>query len=327
MPQPSIAYAVGRVRTLAKKPLAGAQLERLLAASSYQEALHILSEMGWTDLEDKGVEAVSVSLLEKTCKLIRDISPEPELTNSFMLRHDAQNLKALFKARILDVSPEALSNCGTLPVSLLSHAVAERAYARLPKPFARAMDELEKLTAMRVNPMMIDVRIDQALFELVDQNMVKVKSKAAREYFRAKADFVNTLTYLRMRETTDMGDISLETLMVPGGRLGKWDWRRLAESPERLPYLLNRYGSGVQNALIKAMADAKALPSLEKAADDYLLDLFRPYRNEPFSIEVLVGHLLALERETAAVRLILAGKLNGFEPELIKERLREAYVR
>ena len=175
MPQPSIAYAVGRVRTLAKKPLAGAQLERLLAASSYQEALHILSEMGWTDLEDKGVEAVSVSLLEKTCKLIRDISPEPELTNSFMLRHDAQNLKALFKARILDVSPEALSNCGTLPVSLLSHAVAERAYARLPKPFARAMDELEKLTAMRVNPMMIDVRIDQALFELVDQNMEKVK--------------------------------------------------------------------------------------------------------------------------------------------------------
>jgi len=132
MPQPSIAYAIGRVRSLAKKTLAGTQLERLMNASDYDEALHILSEMGWTGLEDKGVDAMSVSLLEKNCKLIREISPEPELTDSFMLRHDAQNLKALFKARILDVTLEALSECGTLPVSLLSHAVAEHFYNRLP---------------------------------------------------------------------------------------------------------------------------------------------------------------------------------------------------
>src|SRR5690606_19364204 len=104
-----------RVRSLAKKTLAGTQLERLLNASDYDEARHILSEMGWTELEDKGVDAMSVSLLEKNCKLIREISPEPELTDSFMLRHDAQNLKALFKARILDVTLEALSECGTLP--------------------------------------------------------------------------------------------------------------------------------------------------------------------------------------------------------------------
>ena len=52
MPQPSIAYAIGRVRSLAKKTLAGTQLERLMNASDYDEARHILSEMGWTELED-----------------------------------------------------------------------------------------------------------------------------------------------------------------------------------------------------------------------------------------------------------------------------------
>lgn len=326
MPQPSIAYAVGRVRSLAKKPLAGAQLERLLAASDYEDARHILSEMGWSEIEDKGLEATSVALLEKTCKLVRDISPEPELTDSFMLRHDAQNLKALFKARILEVTPEALSGCGTLPVSLLSHAVTERSYARLPAPFARAMEELEKQAAVKVDPMLIDVRIDQALFELIAQRMARVKSKAAREYFRAKADFVNALTFLRMRGT-DLAGIGVEKLLVPGGDIGLREWKSAAESPDRLPYLMRRFGNDVKNTLARAVTDRKALPELERAADDYLLSLFRPYRNEPFAAEVLPGHLLALEREAAAVRLILAGKRSGFAPELIRERLREAYVR
>jgi V/A-type H+-transporting ATPase subunit C len=55
--------------------------------------------------------------------------------------------------------------------------------------------------------------------------------------------------------------------------------------------------------------------------------LFRPLRNEPFAVEVLIGWLLAHEREAGAVRLIMAGKLNGFSQEAIRERLRDAYGR
>lgn len=326
MPQPSIAYAIGRVRSLAKKTLAGTQLERLMNASDYDEARHILSEMGWTELEDKGVDAMSVSLLEKNCKLIREISPEPELTDSFMLRHDAQNLKALFKARILDVTLEALSECGTLPVSLLSHAVAEHFYNRLPEPFAQAMNDLEKQAAVKADPMLIDVRLDQALFELITKRLEKVQSKAVKEYFRAKADFINAFTYLRMREM-DLKGMPLSGLLVPGGKLNQRDWKKVSENPDRLLHLFRRFGESVQIALAHALADRKALPALERAADDYLLGLFRHYRNEPFAIEVLPGHLLALEREAAAVRLILAGKRSRFDPSLIRERLREAYVR
>ncbi|MDD4080543.1 MAG: V-type ATPase subunit [Eubacteriales bacterium] len=325
MPQPSIAYAIGRVRSLARKPLAGAQLERLLVASDYDEARHILTEMGWAEIEDKGVEATSAALLEKNCKLIQDISPQPEVTDSFMLRHDAQNLKALFKARVLEVTPEALSECGTIPVSLLSHAVAEHSYNKLPEPFARAMNDLEKQAAVKVDPMLIDVRVDQALFELITGRMEKVQSKTVREYFRAKADFVNALTYLRMRDM-DLKGTELSELLVSGGKLSPRIWKKVIESPDRLQTLFRRFGEEMQAALTRALADRRALPALERAADDYLLALFRPYRNEPFAIEVLPGHLLALEREAAAVRLILAGKRSQFEPELIRERLREAYV-
>ena len=39
----------------------------------------------------------------------------------------------------------------------------------------------------------------------------------------------------------------------------------------------------------------------------------------------LVGYLLAEEREAGAVRLVMAGKQNGFDMEAIRERLRDLY--
>lgn len=326
MPQPSIAYAVARIRSLAKQPLAGAQLERLLGASDYQEARHILSDIGWADAEIQGVEAASVSMMERTCRLVRSLSTDPLMTDSFFLRHDAQNLKSLYKARILGTEPEGLSSCATIPVAVLSHAVSERVYSKLPGAFKKAMNELEKQTALKVSPMLIDVRIDQALYQEISDRLKDHPSVLAREYFRVKADIINALTFLRLREISQAG-LRFGSLLVPGGLITPGMWRRVEENPERLPRLFARYGHRLHSAFVKAMSDQKALPALEKAADDYLISLFRPYRNEPFSVEVLLGHLLALERETAAVRLILAGKLNGFEPELIRERLREAYVR
>ena len=43
-------------------------------------------------------------------------------------------------------------------------------------------------------------------------------------------------------------------------------------------------------------------------------------------IRVPAAYFLAVQRETAAVRLILAGKQNGFDAENIRERLRDLYV-
>ena len=59
--------------------------------------------------------------------------------------------------------------------------------------------------------------------------------------------------------------------------------------------------------------------------DDALLELYRPFR---FQIcpERAAAYFLAVQRETAAVRLILAGKQNGFDAENIRERLRDLYV-
>lgn len=324
MPQDSIAYAVGRVRATARKPLGQAQIDRLLAASSYEEALRILQEMGWAEADGQSVEQISLKMMESACQKLREISPDVQASDAFLLRHDAQNLKALLKARVLGVKPEGLSHCGTIPVDLLAHAVNEHSYKKLPPAFEIAMEALEKSIALQPDPMLIDLHLDKALYTMLVQRMKKVKSKDIKAYFAAKADFQNAQAFLRLK-TMDNPRLKLADFLLPGGKLAPAVFEQAWDKPERLEAHYKPYGKAVQAALLRAIRDYKAIPALEKAGEDFLLDLFRPQRYEPYAIEVLVGWLLAHERETAAVRLILAGKLNGFGQDIIRERLREAY--
>lgn len=326
MPQTSIAYAVGRVRAAARKPLGENQLERLLSAHSHEEALQLLMEMGWPEVGGKDVDQVSTNMLEEVCHRLREITSAPALTDSFLLRHDAQNLKALFKARILGIKPEGLSACGTIPLDVLRHAVTEHDYKRLPADFQAVMDQLEKKVVLEVNPMEIDVLLDQALYGSIARRMKSVKSKAALEYFTGKADLQNAVAFLRL---TGMNteEIRFMDILLPGGSIPDATWQDIVKKPDRLQAAFNKYPKEVQAALAHAVRDLKQLPALEKAADDHLIALFRPHRYEPYDIEVLIGWLLAHEREAGAVRLILAGKLGGFDEGLIRERLREAYGR
>ena len=326
MPQPSIAYAVGRVRAASIKPLGEAQLERLIALPGYDEVLHALSEMGWSGAEDGDIDRLSTGMLEKACKFLRDISPDPMLTDTFLLRHDVQNLKALLKARVLNSKSGRLSRCGIIPPEQLLHAVAERVYTKLPSEFKQAMQGLEKSLTLAPDPAEIDIRLDQALYLAVEGRMKKTTSPLARRYFSAGADLQNAIALLRLRAMNRPPEAILDQLL-PGGTIPARDWAKLASQPDLMPGRFKDYSRKIRDAITRAVQNAAAIPMFEKARDDYLLDLFKPKRNEAFAIEALIGNLLAHEREMAAVRLILAGKLNGFSQDSIRERLREAYGR
>ena len=94
MPQSSIAYAIGRVRAAAKKPLGEAQFERLLSAADYQEALQILGEMGWSDTPGKRFERSGWAGCPRLAGKLRELTTDRTMTDAFFLRHDAQNLKS-----------------------------------------------------------------------------------------------------------------------------------------------------------------------------------------------------------------------------------------
>ncbi len=324
MPQESIGYAVGRISMLRRDALDASRLERLLSTASYAEAKRTLSEIGWTSAEEADYEQLAKERVADASRIVRQLSTDEKVTDCFLLKYDIANLKMLLKARCLGISADCLSDSGTMAVDTLRHAVADHQYKFLPEPIAQAMEELEKELVINVDPMTIDVKLDQAMFRQIFLNLKKTKCRTAVSYFQARVDLLNVLTMLRVKHMKKDTAFFMNVLLE-GGTIADADWQKAYAEAEQLPKLLAKYGATVQDAAYRAVNDTAHLPGLEKAMDNELLKLFLPCKYDNMRLEFILSYLLATEREAAAVRLVMAGKANGFAMEAVRERLRDLY--
>ncbi|MDD3214510.1 MAG: V-type ATPase subunit [Eubacteriales bacterium] len=323
MPQPSISYACGRVGVLRRTELKPAQLDRLLSAHNYGEAVRTLSDIGFAAADNMDFQAAADRHVYEACELIKAVTPEPLVTDCFLLRYDVHNLKVLLKSRHLAQKPQFLSNCGTIKPEKLRHCVADHTYAPLPTELKAAMETLEKRIAAQFDPMLIDAELDRAMYRQIFAYLsISEKADVAMKYFQAKADLQNVVMLLRLKA---MGKDAafFETVALPGGNVSVKAYAAAFSESERLARLLRRYSADVYQAALAATADAAKLPFLEKVADDYLFGLLAKYRYDSASMEILIAFLLQKQREATDVRLIMAGKLNNFTPAAITERMRE----
>ena len=323
MPQPSVYYACGRVSVLGGSALHAAQLERLMAAHTYEEASRTLSDVGFVTGEVADFQAAADAHVKKACLLLESVTPQPELTGCFQLRYDIHNLKVLLKSRFLAQKSQFLSQCGTFRVELLRHAVTEHRYGQLPEALQRTLNDLEKELARRFEPMLIDAELDKAMYRLIFERLEKATDAGkAKKYFTAKVDMQNYIMLLRAKA---MGKDAafFAKLFLPCGSISLAGFQRYFDDPERLPKLLTRYGQKVSKAAAVCATDSAKLPLMEKTADDFLYGIFSGGTGQ--SVNTLIGYLLRVQREATDVRLIMAAKLNGFSRADLEERVRELH--
>jgi len=322
MPQPSISYACGRIGVLKRFELHQAQIERLLAAPRPAEAERVLVDIGFMAADQTDYQAAADRHIGKACSLIKAVTTDPGMTDCFLFRYDVHNLKVLIKSRHLAHKPEFLSSCGSMDVEMLKHCVADRAYVQLPEELAEGLKKLEKRIAVEFNPLLVDAELDKAMYRQIFKNLKGRENTLAYRYFQAKTDLQNLIMLLRVRamgkDAAFFADLALD-----GGKAGKAQYGTAFADNDRLVRLAGVYGMAVKQAAQAAVLDTKKLPYLEKVADDALYAMFKPYRYESAVIEVLLSYLLLRQREAANVRLILTGKINGFPPEAVQERVRE----
>ena len=118
MPQKSVLYAMGRIKSLEDRLIDTARLERMLQAPNAVESLRVLTEAGYgapaTAQAPQDYERLIENELAETGKLIHEITPDEAVTDLFMMRYDYANAKALFKMRLSgNREPKALSASGS----------------------------------------------------------------------------------------------------------------------------------------------------------------------------------------------------------------------
>lgn len=326
MPQPSYTYASARLSALSKR-LVEPQTVRRMADGTLSDALRTLQDIrygGGMDIRETNVEQMITAEMRETMAEIRDISPNPTLTDLFLLRSDVQNIKALLKARMLGSSDAPFSDGGLYSKEDLAAMIKEQHYDELPDELKTALLQLEKQLSIRVDPQHISVVLDRAY--LAYALRTAKKDAVLSQYFSAMADFDNILTFLRVRAMGGSKEM-LDDLLLPETGIKKqqlmetFDW-----SFEQLNKILD--ASVCREALVKglnAMQRTGNIGEVEKARDNYLLSLLSVHKYETSSIYPVIGYYLAKEREGRAIRLIITAKRNKLPDSVISERLVTLY--
>ena len=328
MAQENALYAVARIRCHESGLIGRERMARMIAGTA-DEALQVLTGAGYGGAAaaeaDADVEALIAAELAQAYALVREVSPDPALTELFLMQADVHNLKVLYKLRLLgggDGSP-ALMQGGAYEPAQLGRMVREGDYGSLPEPLAAALRELDEAFAHApADPVRVSTALDGAYFEMGYAS----KSAFAVEYFKAKADFENALILLRMGAMGASRE-RMEQVLMPAGNIPKETYLRAAEQPaEQWGRLLSEGPAG--DALKKALEDTAhggAAQAVERARDNYLIRLAERGRVDQDTVAPIVGYLLAREQEARCVRLIMTAKRNGLGEAIITERMRVLY--
>ena len=326
MPQPSYTYANARLAALSKR-LIDSQTIRRMADGSLADALRTLQDLrygGSGELNESNLEQMISAELCEAQKEIRELSPDPGLTDLFMIGTDIQNLKLFLKARLLGTQDVPFSDGGLFSREQIAAMVKEMDYRGLPDPISERLDLLERQIQIHPDPQQISVALDQAYLSHALKE--SAKDPVLSQYFRSLADFNNVLTYLRVRAMGGTKEM-LDDLLLPAGGITK---EKLMESMDLSYEYLNRIlaSSVCARPLLEglnAMQRTGNVAEVEKARDNYLLSLLSSHKYETDTIYPIVGYYLAKKREGQAIRLIVTAKRMMLPDSLITERLVRLY--
>jgi len=326
------AYAVGRTRALETRLLDRARFDRMIDATSAEEALKVLAESDYAnavaelaDVHD--FESMLAAELKEAFDLILKISPKPELISIMALRYDVHNLKVLFKAKYLGIKSDLLIPVGSLELDKMEYAVAEEDFRDLPEKLRRAAEDVSEDFLVNRDPQVIDLLLDQVLYDQLVSSAREKGINFLEGMFIRQIDLTNLKSIIRVKRMGLKREL-LKNILLPHGSIPNDLLTGMLDEPlESLITMLSMsdyadlVSEGVRNWL-----DKGTVSSLEKLSDDYITAYLKKGKWTPFGLEPLVGYLWAKEIEIKNIRLILVGKINKLPAEAIRERIRDVYI-
>ena len=308
-----------RVKAMESGLLTRERMEQVLEAKSSEDAVKILQECGYPALDPADPAAMDAALSaarEETLKDLADGAPDPRYIDSFKLKYDYHNVKALLKAEAMGTSADSmLMDLGRVPVAELKEAVRTGQLDALPNLLAEAVTEAREVLGTTSDPQLSDIVLDRWCYRDLAQVAESTGSAFLMGYVQTQIDAANLRTLVR-------------TL-----RMGKGpEFLRgvlLEVSANRGAGLAELYGPTRFQKAAEAAAEAVkggSLTEFEKLCDDAVSNYLADAQFVPFGEAPLVGYLAARETEYTNLRILLMGRGAGLSAEVIRSRLRQSYV-
>ena len=325
-------FGCGYMAARDKYLLTRERVDRMLESKTAEDALRVLSEMDYTD-EAESVQAGEFEALlsreaEKTYLRILPFVPDRAYFEFFLYPTDYHNVKTLLKAEFLRIKAnEFLLETGTIPAGRLADMVRSRSYGDMRAEMAEGMKEALEEYSVTHDPQVIDLILDKACYKDMSLLASGLDSDFVKGYLALRIDLINLNTFIRVREIGKPEGF-FSKVFVEGGSISAEIFEEGFEEPlekfaDRLP------STGLYKVLTdsaQTIRETGRVTVLEKLSDNLLTDYIKEAKYVTYGIEPLVAHIAARENEIKTVRIIMAGKLAGISPELIRERVRDTYA-
>ena len=319
-----------RIRAMENGLLTRERMEQILEARTNEEAVKLLQDCGYPELDPTHPESMDAALAaarEATLADLADTAPDPRYIDIFKLKYDYHNVKTILKADAVGTNPDhMLMDIGRVPAAELKEAVRRGDLGDLPPCLAEAAAEAKAVLDTTRDPQLSDIVLDRWCYLDMDGVAEATGSDFLQGYVKAQIDAANLrslIRTIRMGKNVDF----LRGVLFTGGDIEADAVLKIRENGGN--GLMEVYGPTPFRTAAEAGLEALqggTLTEFEKLCDDAVSDYLAGAQFVPFGEAPLLAYLAARETEYTNLRILLFGRSTGLSADVIRSRLRASYV-
>ncbi|MEG1500804.1 MAG: V-type ATPase subunit, partial [Clostridiales bacterium] len=296
---------------------------------SVEEAAKVLSQCGYGDFSRINLKAVEEKIEDMRREIYDDLLsdiPDMGIRDVFRIKFDYHNIKVVLKSDFSEEkSQRLLVDAGRLPIEELQEALFQMDLQNIPPIMAESITAARESLAVNGDPQLADFILDKASYE----EMLAAAEATDIDFLvglvRLMIDAINLKSIvraLRLDKDTDF----MRKLLLPGGDFSIDSIILLAGTGSNFESLYSSGELAKAASLAGSLTKGGSLTELEKLCDNAIMEYLGTARYTAFGPETVIGYLYAKEAEFSAIRIIMTGLIAGIDIDIIRERLREAYV-
>lgn len=323
MSAPSIIYANARVNATIGSMLTFERFQRLIDCKNNDEAVKLLNEFGFDG--DK-LEKIFINKADLIYSYIQEASPIESVTDCFLKKHDYYNAKFIVKCKYLhiDVDFSLLYKTSNIDVQKLKDYIYADNYTSLPEPLSDALKEIDLIFSQgKHSSKLIDCLLTKAMYKDI---LLNVKNHLILNVFKTEIDLANLSTAIRIK-INNIDKKAFDEEFIISGKLSKEELNKIINSTDNL---FSGVDLGEYNFIKKAVENdlekGVNLTEFEKVSDNYIINIFKPYKYDTESEMLFYGYIYGLNFELKNVKIVCGGVRAGLDKQIIKERMRDLYV-
>lgn len=320
----SYVYAVARVRGVENQLLTNQIFSELMGVKDANDICKILKEKNYGKESDKpnDIEGMLKSEREKLWEFIAEIIPDSSIFDVFKLTDDYHNVKAAIKESTSEYPFEGIYMEDSITdYRLIRDSIKNKNYDDLPDHLRDIAKEAHEVFLQTGDGQLCDILVDRKSID----DLVEAGKKQSINFLKGYAELTSACANIKIAIRCSMTGKDKEFMEKAIAECNTLDKVTLINAALNgvdsiCSYLQSTdYRDGVEE--IK-----KSLTSFERWCDNLLINAMKTQLVECFGLGPVAAYILAKENEIKTVRIIYTAKANGFSEEIVKERVREAYV-